>query len=274
MAIINYKEEDDPTKKNQFGVTSGVNLTSPVILNQNPLDIEPVNSKNPEQVIVKWNTFHQFLSDKNITIDINSLPGKETISEPLINEFNNNKNTSIWASRGNSQTNPLTRDDIFAIQRFTSKTDPNVQIDGWVGTQTIQMLYPRIEFLIPIFRVNNKEYGINQYPESPETLIPIIWGDKRFVIPLGAFKKANETKTSSWESWRLYNPVTDKEKLPWNNVSRIYRISVVSEFRQWDQFDNTINIENTLSINENTLKEQRQKLQLQNQTNLTNLITR
>jgi len=29
-----------------------------------------------------------------------------------------------------------------------------------------------------------------------------------------------------------------------------------------------------LSINENTLKEQRQKLQFQNQTNLTNLITR
>jgi hypothetical protein len=274
MAVINYKEGDDPTKKNQFGVVSGVNLVSPVILNKNPLDIESVNRKNPEQVTSKWNTFHQFLSDKNITIDINSLQGKETISEPLINEFNNNKKTSIWASKGNSQNNPLTRDDIFAIQRFTSKTDPNVQIDGWVGTQTIQMLYPRIEFLLAIFTVNNKEYGPNQYPESPETLIPIIWGDKRFVIPLGAFRKANETKTSSWESWRLYNPVTDKENLPWNNVSRVYRVSISNQFKQWDQFDNTINIENTLSINENTLKEQRQKLQFQNQTNLTNLITR
>jgi hypothetical protein len=99
-------------------------------------------------------------------------------------------------------------------------------------------------------------------------------GDKRFVIPLGAFKKANETKTSSWESWKLYNPVTDKEKLPWNNINRIYRESFSNPFKQWDQFDNTINIENILSINENTLKEQRQKLQFQNQTNLTNLITR
>ena len=143
MAVINYKEGDDPNKKNQYGVVSGASLVAPVILNQNSLDVEFVNGFNPEDVALKWNGFYNFLQEKNIDTDINSLGGKEKISLPLINEFN----TKIVKSPSRT----ITRADIEAVQRFNQKTDPNVQVDGWVGTQTIQLQYPTIEFLLTIF---------------------------------------------------------------------------------------------------------------------------
>jgi hypothetical protein len=264
MAVINYKERDDPNKKNQYGVVSGASLVAPVILNQNSLDVEFVNGFNPEDVVLKWNGFYNFLQEKNIDTDINSLGGKEKISLPLINEFN----TKIVKSPSRT----ITRASIEAVQRFNQKTDPNVQVDGWVGTQTIQLQYPKIKFLLTIFKVydgkTNKtiEYDPKKYPSN--SVIPILWGNKRFVIPLDDFNDANVKKISSYPFWRLYNPVTDKKNLPWNALSTQLRLPVNYPYREWDELDNTINIDNALSINQQTQQVQQVKNQLQSQTNV------
>jgi hypothetical protein len=269
MAEINYKEEKDPTKKNKFGVVSGADLEAPPILNLNPLDIEFVNGKNPEEVTRKWLVFSTFLEKKNITTDINSLEGRKKISLELIKEFNTSK-TSFWATSKKSITNPLDINDIKAVQKFNQITDPNVQVDGWVGTQTVQLLYPRINFLL----ITYKNYERNKYVEYPpkeypdDTLVPIIWGNKRFVIPINSFLLSQNSDTS-YQYWRPYSPSTDKDKLPWNTMSRKLRTSFPSN-STWDKLDNTVDIENTLTINQNTSKEQQQKTNLQNQTKLIN----
>jgi hypothetical protein len=274
MAIINYREEDDLTKKNRFGSVSGADLEAPVILNENSLDIESVNGKNPDEVRKKWNVFFEFLKDKNIKTDINSLDGRQKISLPLINEFNTNKKTSFWAEIGESIQNPLTRDDIFAIQRFNQKTDPNIQVDGWVGTQTKQLKYPKLTFLLIQFdnfeRNKYVRYTFKDYTD--DTLIPIIWGNKRFVIPIVDFNKELQ---SSYPFWRLYSPITDKEKLPWITMSRkLNQSRPYSAPSEWSRLDNTVNIENTISLNQQTLQQQQQNRSNQNQTILTNTINR
>jgi hypothetical protein len=275
MAIINYKEGDDPTKKNQFGVVSGVDLTAPVILNNNPLDIEFVNGKNPEEVTRKWNVFFEFLKSKKINTDINSLEGQKQVSLPLIEEFNTNKKTSFWAEIGESIKNPLTRDDIFAIQKFNQKTDPNIQVDGWVGTQTKQLKYPLINFLLINFKnyERNKfvEYSPKDYPDN--TLIPIIWGNKRYVISKTDYFKSVEQKISSFPFWKIYSPTSDKNLLSWKTMSLKLRTNFPSQ-PEWDKLDNTVDIENTISINQQTQQIQQIKTQFQSQTNLINQINR
>jgi hypothetical protein len=275
MAIINYKEGDDPTK-NKFGIVSGVDLTSPPILNEDPSDIESVNGRNPEEVFLKWEVFYKFLQSKTISTDINSLEGRKKISLELINEFNTNKKTSFWASSGKSISNPLTKADIEAIQRFTQKTDPNVQVDGWVGTQTIQLKYPPLRFLLTEFRVydgklnKNTTYTVKDYPSN--TVIPIIWGNKRFVIPLGDFNDSNSSKTSSYPFWKSYDPIKDKNNLPWNSLSTQLRQTINNPYRQWDELDNTVNNENALSVNQKTNDTQQRKNSLSSQSKLVNSI--
>lgn len=275
MAIINYKEGDDPTKKNQFGVVSGVDLLAPPILNEDPSSIESVNGKNPEEVYQKWETFNTFLQSKKINIDINTIKGRED-SLKLIIEFNTNKKTSFWADSGKSILNPLTKADVEAIQRFTQRTDPNVQVDGWVGTQTVQLKYPPLRFLLTEFKVYDGKlnkttiYAVKNYPSN--TLIPIIWGNKRFIIPLDDFNNSNRSKKSSYPFWKTYDPVRDKNNLPWNALSTQLRQTINHPYRQWDELDNTINIENVLSVNQKTKELQQTKNSLSSQTKLTNLV--
>lgn len=267
MAEINERKTDNPAEKNQFGVVSGVDLKAPPILNINPLDIKFVNGKNPEEVTAKWNAFIEFIKNKNITTDINSLEGRKKISLELIKEFNTD---SKWAKNKNSITDPLNVDDIKAVQIFNQITDPNIQVDGWIGTQTIQLSYPRINFLLINFKNYEKnkyvEYSFKDYPN--DTLVPIIWGNKRFVIPINDFILAQNQGTS-YQYWRPYSPPTDKNRLPWVTMSKKLRTSFSSN-PTWDKLDSTINMENALSINQTTLKEQQQKTNLQNQTKLVN----
>lgn len=258
MAEINYKEGDDPTKKNQFGVVSGVDLTSKVILNNNPLDVESVNGFPPGSVVDKWTFFYLFLQDRKIDTDINSLEGRKNISLKLINEFNTDTESSLWASFGSSNKyrgtqNPLTRQDIEAIQRFTSKTDPNVQIDGWVGTQTIQMFYPRSRIFTPR---GNKNLPL-------DSLYPIIWGSKRYVISVKDAQTAKELTYPTLLYVKLYDPSLHKDKL-------------ISEAipKEWNSID-TVSISPTATLeNAKTTLLAQQKKSLQSQTNLTNSIIR
>jgi hypothetical protein len=258
MAEINYKEGDDPTKKNQFGVVSGVDLTSKVILNNNPLDIESINGFPPGSIADKWTFFYLFLQDRKINTDINSLEGRKNISLKLINEFNTDTKSSLWASFGSSNKyrgtqNPLTTDDIKAIQKFTSKTDPNVQIDGWVGTQTIQMFYPRSR----IFTSKG-----NKNP-SLDSLYPIIWGSKRYVISVKDAQSAKELTYPTLLYAKLYDPSLHKDKLIPDTIPK-----------EWNSID-TVTVSSTATLeNAKTTLLAQQKKSLQSQTNLTNSIIR
>jgi hypothetical protein len=269
MAVINYKGEDNPSEKNRFGTVSGVDLKTPPILNENPLDIENVNGLNPGEVYLKWLVFSIFLKNKNITTDINSLEGRSKISLELINEFNENvKNKNPYLVN----FPPLNRADIEAIQRFTKKTDPNIQVDGWVGTQTVQLKYPLQTILEVTYRLWDKqnkpdEYGPNRYPSN--TLVPIIWGNKRYVVPVSDYLNSLKTNKISFPFWRLYDPSTDKSRLPYNTINKTLRTTFGPE-KMWEQMDNDITIEDKLNINQTTLKEQQNKLQLSEQTKLVN----
>jgi len=235
---------------NKFGVTSGVDLTAPVLNNNNPLDIEYVNKFPPGSVADKWAFFYLFIQDKEISTDINSLSGKKEISLELINEFNTNKRTSIWATFNNKYrgiNNPITNEDIIAIQKFTQKTDPNVQIDGWVGTQTLQMFYPRSNIYKP---------SLDNYPES--SLYPAIWGNKRYVISKKNTQLSKQNQFPALIYYELYNPSIHDQYLIKQAIPKI-----------WDKIDTPI-INNISSENVKSLLLEKQRNYLQSQSKIIN----
>ena len=167
----------------RYGSITGIDLLAPIKLNLNPYDIKSVNGKSPSSVSEKWRYFYGFTNkylDKN-DVSLNNEEINQKITTKFIDDFNNNKDISAWAKAGTSNqyrgaNNPLTREDIFAIQRFTQKSDPRAVIDGWLGTQTLQMNYPVINF-----KSNNK-IELNKIKTPEEKYWPVIWGNKRFVI--------------------------------------------------------------------------------------------
>lgn len=168
------------TRDSRYGSTTGIDLLAPIQQNLNPNDIKSVNGKPSYSVWEKWRYFWGFANqniDKNDS-SINTEEGKKRITEGLITKFNSDKTISPWARFGNSNpnrgtNNPLTRDDINAIQQYTQKADTRVIIDGWVGTQTLQMVYPTINVLSIL------EKGTNV---DPNKYYPVIWGNQRYVI--------------------------------------------------------------------------------------------
>lgn len=231
---------------NRIGVLSGVDLTSPVILNNNPIDIEPINGFPAGSVADKWAFFYLFIQDKEISTDINSLEGKKTISVELINEFNTNKQTSVWATFNNKYrggiSNPLTDKDVFGIQNFTKKSDPNVQVDGWIGTQTIQMVYPRSNISKP---------SIDNY--SLDSLYPVIWGNKRYVISKENIQTSKKNQYSALIYYELYNPSIHDDKLIKLAIPKI-----------WNSIDTpTINKLSSENVKSSIIQQQKKYLQSQ-----------
>lgn len=246
-------------RDSRFGNITGIDLKAPVILNPNPFDIESVNGQPKSSVWEKWLYFWGFANkyiDKNDT-SINTEEGKNRITSKLIDDFNSNKDISDWAKFGTLNpnrglNNPITREDIFAIQRFTRKTDPRVIVDGWVGTQTLQMLYPKILTI-----VNN----IDKNP-NPQNYYPSIWGDKRFVISV---KDNTEYVSSNHKSKASllvpYDPSKHNDKFEGNSGNN----------KQWIALGETVTPNSTAEkINTETLKSTIQKNILQLQTKITN----
>jgi hypothetical protein len=153
-----------PDTGNIFGATSNVNLTDIVKLNFNPFDIpKPLYS-----TLSSWNAFQKYLQDIKFVRDPKFNKNQEDTNK-IINDYNN------------SITNPnfqkITQDAIIAAQTFHKKSDPKVQIDGWVGSQTSQLQYP--PSLIMFEGTKDNAF----VPLNPKGFIPILWGYKRFVIP-------------------------------------------------------------------------------------------
>ena len=226
---------------------NGTDLLEPPILNLNPFDIERVLSHPKEFTQEKWNRFFYFVNqnfDKKDTSINSSI--KKSKTDDLIKKFNeevwfpySNENPSIH--RG--QTNPLTREDIFAIQRFTSKTYPKTLVDGWLGTQTLQMKYPSY-----IVEQNLDLIDDNKF-------MPATWGEYRFVVQYKNFKNnKNGTDTNPILKYFItYNPdIYTADKLT-------YPIELVKQFIAAKTYVSNPNVKVKLTpeqVNAKTLKSQ------------------
>lgn len=237
---------------------SGVDLLKPPILNPNPWDILPINGHPVSATYEKWQMFYYWLfpstaerlynelytgeqkQDRsgNITInrttsdiDINNtdfiLDSKINLSgeakkftDKKIEEFN-----KYWFEFGRlnpsphrGEANPLDGDDIVAIQKFTQITDPTVIVDGWLGTQTLQMYYPQVQpaKFKGYFKLLDSDYNqaTNRFETNrtiipdPSLYIPCVWGKYRFVV-----------ESRYWGVWPEGTRETNIQyKDRWNNI--------------------------------------------------------
>ena len=237
---------------------NGIDLLEPPVLNLNPFDIEKILLYPKEFTQEKWNRFYYFVNnsfDKKDTSINSSI--KKSKTDDLIKRFNE----EIWYPYGDKypsiyrgKNNPLTREDIFAIQRFTSKTYPKTLIDGWLGTQTLQMKYP--------------SYIVEQNLDSEDEnkFMPAIWGEYRFVVQYKNFKNnKNGTDTNPIVKYFIpYNPdIYTADKLTWP-------IELIKEFMRTKTYKpNSVNITKSPSqINSETAKTSIQKQTKQLQTKL------
>lgn len=246
--------------------STGVDLTAPLQLNPNPLNIESLGGRDKGYTQEKWSAFLRFANskiDKN-DISLNSQAVWESLTVNLIKEFNTSPDSN-WVIFGSTNPNrglqnPITRDDIFAIQKFTNKTDPNAKIDGWLGTQTLRMDYPKLLIMIVV----NKDKDGNISNGAPELLIPIIWGNKRYVISDGD----NITWTDENKSTRkpfvqiitLYDPTKHpKDKFIYNPDIKKQWVALASP---------VVPSQSALKINSETAKTAIQKQTKQLQTKI------
>jgi len=158
----------DPNTSNIFGVKSGINLTDIVNLNQNPFDIPKI----VYPIVTSWNAFQKYLQNNDLVRNP-SFNKNQIDTTKIINNYND----SI-VDTTNPYTQKITQTDIIAAQTFHKINDSKVQIDGWVGSQTSQLKYPK-----PItFYSSIDPKSKNSPPVSVKGWLPTIWGNKRFVV--------------------------------------------------------------------------------------------
>jgi hypothetical protein len=187
-----------------------IDLLAPINLNQNPYDIEPLNGHPSSYVCYQYNYFNRWMfpedfegKQKDLLVDakFKEYPASPDKINPTDTSVNSNKwvsktidlikqfNENVWYPLGvKYPTNkhlganfPLTTESIKAVQAFNQKTDPNVVIDGWLGTQTFQLTYPIGATLLASYwnKGNGAKSEINP---DPDVWVPSVWGDYTFVI--------------------------------------------------------------------------------------------
>jgi hypothetical protein len=268
--------------------STGVDLTAPLKFNLNPFDIESLGGRDKGYTQEKWSAFLRFATqsskDENDNIipprvnindtSLNSQAVWESLTLDLIREFNTNQDSN-WVRFGGSSPNrgfqnPLTREDIYAIQRFTQKTDPNAQVDGWLGTQTLRMEYPKLLTMIVVNKYKDKDGKEIVTNGAPELLIPIVWGNKRYVVSNGDFEKWNKenssTRKSLFQIITLYDPTKHPEdKWTYNFNTR----------REWTSLAETVSISKSAEkVNADTVKTNVDKKTLQIQTGIKGVLTK
>lgn len=196
----------DGTRNYRYAL-DGTDLSVPPIPNLNPLDIVVPPGRTVGDILKNWNQFYLFIrKEKKLnTTDpiLNSEEGRKNITTQLLNEYNNNEifHTNFKYLR----PYPLNQEDIRAIQTFTKITDPNVIVDGFLGTQTIQMEYPReavyeiVDTSLQRWLDKDPSRRREDFPQSEikklnpdqqllfvtpndNDFVPYIWGNKRYVI--------------------------------------------------------------------------------------------
>ena len=167
IKIRNYRYSD---------TTPPVDLLAPVFLNNSYNDI-PETEASPSYPVpdmtpfakkyitsLRWLVFIRWILTvkRSLFDDPNLFLNKDDKTLELLKEFNNN---SQWATFYKlNRSYPLTTDSVREIQRYNQITDPNVIVDGFIGTQTLQLLYPQPLFSYPIpVKGPRKDYYITPF---------------------------------------------------------------------------------------------------------------
>lgn len=115
----------------------------------------------------------------------------ENITKTLIDEYNA---YSYWVTRYNQDK--ITVEDIKRVQNFNKKADTIVKVDGRIGTQTLQLVYPYAGFYTLIV------YGAESVPNL---LYPI--SDKGIID-----QTQNRTLTNEWTDVQWYEWLEGKQR--------------------------------------------------------------
>lgn len=262
----------------------GTDLTVPPIPNPNPLDIVVPPGRTVGDIVRNWNNFYSFVrrvKNFNTTNPIlNSAEGRKNLTTQLLNEYNNNE--TYHTKFKYLKPFPLNQEDIRAIQTFTKITDPNVIIDGFLGTQTIQMEYPR-EATLEIVAAELERWleedpsrrkedfpqsefkKLNSYQQSLFTIpndnefVAHIWGNKRYVV---TWKQYLSSYSTYFEKPLLnilvpYDPTIHKPLIP----------KFIPD--KWNALGEDVVINQPASLKNITTQQlQTQKITLQSQANL------
>jgi len=157
----------------------------------------------------------------------------------------------------------LYREDYYAYL-----VDPNAQIDGWLGTQTLQMEYPKLLQM----RVFNKDPKDDKkiLNSAPELLFPMIWGNKRYVTSNGVLDNWNKENSSLRKSiFEIIVPY-DPTKHPRDKWS--YNFDTKKE---WTSLANTVSISKSdEQVNQDTVKKNVDKKITQIQTEIKNALSK
>lgn len=162
-----------------IGAKTGVDLNKTINYNTDPTQIpKGVNSG-------AWSTFQRYAKDYKFeggdkvkgNVDMNSPEGKKMYTDKLISDFNLSPDAIKYKANISSK-------DISDAQSYHKLTDPNVQVDGWYGSQTSQLNYP------------NPTYDFNrikgtQSPSDTTGFIPVQYGNKKYVLPANKAGKPN-----------------------------------------------------------------------------------
>jgi len=151
---------------------------------------------------------------------INTQAGQE-ISKKLIEEFN---------STQKFDNTKLTEANIIAIQTFHNITDNNVKIDGWIGTQTRQLIIPyAVGWWTQVTNINANHWvtKLNGDQISERRMVygkeedgwwlPVQFGNKRYVLKSKDSYDQKENnirglyKPLKLEQFKKYNPDVHKK---------------------------------------------------------------
>lgn len=159
-----YNGTSIPSAGNQFGATSNVDLTKKVNLNQNPNQI-PQNAN-----AAGWNAFQGYLQKQNMVNDprMNTPEGRKALTDQSVQGFNKSDYVTKYPQ------NAITPDNIKAAQQYHKQSDPNVQVDQWVGSQTSQLKYPT-----PTRYFQTDQSKVT--PQDKQGFVPVTWGNQRYV---------------------------------------------------------------------------------------------
>jgi hypothetical protein len=260
----------------------GTDLTAEPIVNPNPLDIIVPPGRTKGDIVTNWNNFYSFVREikgfNTTNPQLNSSEGRKNLTTQLINEYNSSER---WHTQYKYLKNlPLTQDDISAIQVFTKITDSNVKVDGFLGTQTIQMYYPRAAIKTITDRAEilwiEKHPDGEPFPQSEikklspqqqllfavpkdSDFVPYIWGNKRYVMTYKQYVSTWSTRfdKSFYNLLVPYDPTIHKPLIPRFTPEK------------WNALGEDVIIDQPASLkNIVTQQVQNQKATLQSQANL------
>jgi hypothetical protein len=180
------------------GATSNVDLTAPVKWNQDPTQISKDANTGGYNAFQSWLQKQQYEGQPFINNpSLNTPEGKKKMTEWALNEFNTK---SDYVQK--FPQNKITPESVKAIQEYHKKSDPSVQVDSWVGSQTSRMRYPTPTAMY--------EEAADKTPLSTEGYVPVTYGNKQYVVDASKYAGGKQPRYSDFVP---YDPAQHHEKL-------------------------------------------------------------